>query len=32
MQAKVEATLNAFQQAVAQPNILIGAYETDPDA
>ena len=32
MAAKVEATLSAFQQAVAQLNILIDAYEADPDA
>ena len=32
MTARVEATLSAFQQAVAQLNILIDAYEADPDA
>ncbi len=32
MAAKVEATLIAFQQAVAKLNILIDAYEADPDA
>lgn len=32
MAAKVEATLSAFQQAVAKLNILIDAYEADPDA
>jgi hypothetical protein len=32
MNAKVEATLAAFKQAVAQLNILIDAYEADPDA
>ena len=32
MVAKVEATLSAFKQAVAQLNILIDAYEADPDA
>ena len=31
MDAKVEATLAAFKQAVAQLNILIDAYEADPD-
>jgi hypothetical protein len=32
MAAKVEATLAGFKQAVAQLNILIDAYEADPDA
>jgi hypothetical protein len=32
MNAKVEATLSAFQQAVAKLNILIDAFEADPDA
>jgi hypothetical protein len=32
MAAKVEATLSAFQQAVAQLNILIDAYEADLEA
>jgi hypothetical protein len=30
MDAKVNATLVAFEQAVAQLNILIDAYEADP--
>jgi hypothetical protein len=29
---KVEATLSAFQQAVTKLNILIDAFEADPDA
>jgi hypothetical protein len=32
MEAKVKATLAAFEQAVAKLNILIDAYEADPDA
>jgi hypothetical protein len=32
MDAKVEAILAAFKQTVAQLNILIDAYEADPDA
>ena len=32
MNAKVEATPSAFQQAVAKLNILIDAFEADPDA
>ena len=32
MNAKVEATLTAFKQTVAQLNILINAYEAEPDA
>ena len=31
MTAKVNATLVAFDQSVAQLNILIEAYEADPD-
>ena len=31
MTAKVNATLVAFDQSVAQLNILIDAYEADPD-
>ena len=31
MTAKVDATLAAFEQTVAQLNILIDAYEADPD-
>jgi hypothetical protein len=31
MTAKVDATLAAFDQSVAQLNILIDAYEADPD-
>jgi hypothetical protein len=32
MTAKVNATLAAFEQTVAQLDILIDAYEADPDA
>ena len=32
MNANVEATLAAFKQTVAQLNILINAYEAEPDA
>ena len=32
MTAKVDATLAAFERAVAELNILIDAYEADPDA
>jgi len=32
MDAKVKATLAAFEQAVAQLNILIDAYEAESDA
>jgi hypothetical protein len=32
MDAKVEATLVAFKQTVAQLDILIDAYEANPDA
>jgi hypothetical protein len=31
MNAKVEATLSAFKQTVTQLNILVDAYEADPD-
>ena len=30
--AKVDATLAAFEQSVVQLNMLIDAYEADPDA
>ena len=32
MDAKVKATLAAFEQAVAQLNFLIDAFEANPDA
>ena len=32
MEAKVKATLTAFEQAVAQLDILIDAYEAEPNA
>ena len=32
MEAKVQATLAAFKQTIAQLNIVIDAYDADPDA
>ena len=32
MSSKIEATLASFKKTVAQLNVLIDAYEADPDA